>query len=83
MTTRNLTDRVLETLDGHTLVETPCCTFCGHAGSITLTDEEFADLEAGAAIQDAAGRLPRAVREQFISGIHTECWGSLFGDLED
>jgi hypothetical protein len=82
MTTRNLTDRVLETLDGHTQVETPICSFCGNTGSITLTNDELADLEAGAAIQDAAGRLPRATREQFISGIHPDCWDSLFGDLE-
>lgn len=83
MTTRNLADRVLETIDGHTLIETPQCSCCGCYGSIALTSDQVADLEAGAAIQDAAPQLSREAREQFISGIHGDCWTSLFGTLED
>lgn len=77
--TRDLTHQILETIDGHTIVETPRCGLCGEGGSIALTDEQFADLEAGAPIQGAAGNLSRAVREQFISGTHGTCWDDMFG----
>lgn len=81
MATRNLTDRVLETTGGYTLIETPSCNYCQKKGSVALTAAEIADLEAGAAIQDAAPRLARDVREQFISGFHPACWEELFGLL--
>lgn len=78
-TTRNLAHRVLETIDGFTIIETSRCSICNETGSIAFTADQIADLEAGAFIQDAAADLPRPVREQFISGIHGACWDAMFG----
>ena len=78
-TTRNLAHRVLETIDGFTIIETPRCSICNETGSIAFTADQIADLEAGAFIQDAAPELSDPVREQFISGTHPKCWDSLFG----
>ncbi|MGO1598443.1 MAG: hypothetical protein ACTHYR_04315 [Brachybacterium sp.] len=80
MTARtSLADRVLETIDGYLIIETPPCMHCGCYGSIALTPEQHDLLEGGAFIQDAAPELSDPVREQFISGTHPKCWDSLFG----
>ncbi|UQN31796.1 hypothetical protein [Brachybacterium kimchii] len=61
------------------LIETPECGFCGHTGSVTLTADEAAALQDGAPIHVAAPAMSRSAREQYISGIHPDCWTELFG----
>lgn len=80
---RNLADRILGTDGSHLVIATPACSFCGETGSILFTDTEVRAIEGGAPIQNAVARLDKATREQFISGIHPNCWESLFGSLEE
>ena len=80
---RNLADRVLGTDGSHLVIATPACSFCGETGSILLTETEVLALEDGTPIQAAVARLDKSTREQFISGIHSSCWESLFGSLEE
>ena len=56
------------------IVETAPCMACGARGMIELTTEQVANLDGGAFIQDAAPDMPRELREQFVSGLHPECW---------
>lgn len=74
-----ITDRILDTIDGMEITETEPCMHCGRRGMIELTAEQVAALEAGTFIQDAAPDLPTELREQFVSGIHPDCWTRLFG----
>ena len=74
MSPRNLADRILGTDGDHIAIATPTCSFCGKTGSVLFTDTEVRAIEAGAPIQNAVPRLDRPSREQFISGIHPNCW---------
>ncbi|WP_299306127.1 hypothetical protein [uncultured Brachybacterium sp.] len=74
-----ITDRILDTIDGMEIAETEPCMQCGCRGMLELTPEQVAALDAGAFIQEAAPEMPAELREQFVSGIHPECWTKLFG----
>lgn len=75
----NMTERILDTIDGVEIVETQPCMSCGARGMVELTPAQVAAIDAGAAIQDAAPEMPSELREQFASGIHPDCWVKLFG----
>lgn len=75
----SMDDRILDTIDGLEVVETEPCMLCGCRGAVGLTAEQCAKLDAGEFIQDVAPDMPDAEREQFVSGIHPDCWTRLFG----
>jgi hypothetical protein len=63
-----------------TLIQTRRCFHCGDKGILLLSNEGIKAYEDGALIQDAFPDLPRAQREQIISGTHPECWIEMFGN---
>lgn len=67
-------DRILETVDDITIIQTPPCPICGEWGMIAIRSSAAAALLRGAPIQEAAPELPRPIREQRISGTHPDCW---------
>lgn len=77
---RTYDDMILETIDGHVLLETPLCAACGHLGTVTVTEAELEALQSGAPIHDALSAYDRPYREQIISGYHPACWDALFGE---
>lgn len=58
---------------------TPACIICGQVSRIELPGVTAAALAAGAPAQDVVPDLPRAEREQLISGTHPACWAATFG----
>lgn len=61
-------------------IQTPRCWKCGENGWLTLPSSGIDKYEAGAFIQDAFPELPAPIREQIMTGIHPECWKTMFGD---
>ena len=62
-----------------TTYRTPDCFVCGRVSVLELPAYAAAALSAGAPAQQVLPDLPRAEREQLISGTHPACWAATFG----
>lgn len=66
------------------VIETKECMFCGKTGEVEVTDAElFAYKTQPGFIQNVLPRLSDGEREMLISGTHSECFDSMFGEDED
>lgn len=63
-----------------TTYQAPACIICGRISLVRLPAYLAAALSAGAAAQDLLPEVPRAEREQLISGTHPARWAATFGD---
>lgn len=61
-------------------IQTRPCWHCGKAGFLELPSSGIEQYEAGVHVQNAFPDLPAEIREQIITGIHPECWKTMFGD---
>lgn len=62
------------------LFETSRCRVCGKTGEIPMTSGEFALLnDARVLIQNALPNHSPEKREQVKTGIHPDCWITMFG----
>lgn len=63
---------------------TPQCGVCGRTGIVEVPALGcIRRLRDGATVQDAFPELPRALREQIVTGTHPACWDELFDDAAD
>lgn len=63
----------------NSVIATPICPICGRIGTVALTTEQAARYNEGGPIHEALPEVPRAEREQLISGTHPDCWTQAFG----
>ena len=74
-----------------TMVQTKTCTVCGETGHLMLETEKWERYKAAQEdlslpsqhVQDVWPDMPTGMREQIISGTHSECWDELFGDDDE
>lgn len=64
-------------------VRTQQCVWCGSTGLVLADEAGFDAWKAGALIQDAFPNLSAPLREQLKSGIHGECWDTMFPEEEE
>lgn len=62
---------------------TPPCLICRQVSLIELAAPIAAALSAGVLVQDLLPEMPRAEREQLVSGTHPACWAASFGEPDD
>lgn len=65
------------------MIRTDICQVCGQDSVVAVSDESYEKLKAGAFVQEAFPELSPGDRELLISGMHPECWDSLFADDEE
>lgn len=63
------------------IVETPKCFVCEKYGEVEVPMKGFLIRQLGAPIQDAYPEMDKALREQMITGIHPDCWQSVYGGV--
>ena len=61
------------TMETTAIYRTPSCAICGRESLVELPAYLAAALSAGAPAQDVLPEMPRADREQLISGTHPDC----------
>lgn len=62
-----------------TVYATRRCPVCFKTGSIMVNEDELFSYLRGNYVRDAFKSLTVPLREQIISGVHPECWESMFG----
>ncbi len=60
------------------VVGTHECPVCHKAGTMMLNADKVARWLAGAHVQDVWPDMPAGNREQLMTGIHSDCWDSMF-----
>lgn len=63
-----------------TVYATRRCPVCFKTGSIMVNEDELFSYLRGNYVRDAFKSLTVPLREQIISGVHPECWESMFGE---
>lgn len=61
------------------VIVTPTCVICDQIGTVALTTDQATRYNQGGPIHEALPEVPRAEREQLISGTHPDCWTQAFG----
>lgn len=64
-------------------ITTRPCMFCHETSTVEATEAEALAWLAGQPVQDVWPEMPRAEREQLISGTHPACWAGVFGPGDD
>ena len=64
------------------VIETKQCWHCGNTGKVEIFTQEMFYLNQGYKVQDAVKSLDKDYREMLITGVHPECWISMFGEEE-
>jgi len=64
-------------------VSTPKCFHCKQYGEVVVDSDGFDKWMAGYLVQDAFPGLNLEIREQLVSGTHSECWDEMMKPLED
>ena len=62
---------------------TTTCRLCRKDNSIVVPSQGLWDWEHGSHVQDAFPSLSSDEREVLVSGMHTDCWDTLFGDDDE
>lgn len=62
-----------------TMFATRRCPVCYKTGTIMVDEKELLTYLRGEYIQNAFSSLSVPLREQIISGVHPDCWQSMFG----
>lgn len=62
------------------MIVTPRCSVCHEAAALSVDKDSYEAWKGGMLVQNAFPTMPRAVREQLITGIHPACWKKLFGE---
>lgn len=63
-----------------TVYATRRCPVCHKTGTIMVNEDELFSYLRGNYVRDAFKSLSVPLREQIISGVHPECWESMFGE---
>ena len=63
-----------------TVFATRRCPVCYKTGSIMVDEKELFTYLRGEYVQNAFTSLSIPLREQIISGMHPDCWVSVFGE---
>lgn len=64
-----------------TTVQTPECTMCGRASTLTVPTQGLVDWKDNDfPIQRAFPTLTVDEREMLMTGIHPDCWDAIFGE---
>ena len=71
--------KVIDKVDNRYVIETKICLWCGNKGKVEILSRELFEIRQGALIQDAVKSLDKELREQLISGTHSNCWNEMFG----
>lgn len=66
-----------------TVYSTRKCHRCGKGGILSVDEDQLFEWLSGSPIQVAFNTLPAELREQLLSGIHPECWASIFAGVDD
>ena len=64
-------------------IETLPCPGCGESTWFTVTDEQFARIEAGEHIQRVLPHFSAEDREMLISGTCPDCWEEMYAEDEE
>lgn len=64
-------------------ITTRRCFHCGREGEVTVTQEGLTAYNGGEYAQVAFPELDKALREQIISGTHSDCWREMFDEPYD
>jgi hypothetical protein len=59
------------------------CLGCGESTWLTVTEEEFARIQAGEHIQRVLPHFSAEDRELLISGTCPDCWEEMYAEDED
>ena len=62
--------------------QTPPCAVCGLRSEFMLPAGDIARWRAGEYVQDVFPDMTIDDRETLISGTHSACWDTLFGEEE-
>ena len=62
-----------------TMFATRRCPVCYKTGTVMVYDSELLHYLRGNYIQDSFKTMSVPLREQIISGVHPDCWVSMFG----
>lgn len=65
-----------------TTVTTRPCTVCGNQSQVIVPTDDLESWRSGTLIQNAFPYFTPAERELLMTGLHGECWDSLFGEEE-
>ena len=63
-----------------TVFATRRCPVCYKTGTVMVDETELFTYLRGEFVQTAFKTLSVPLREQIISGMHTDCWISVFGE---
>jgi len=64
-------------------VVTPACCVCGRATTLEVAPEAYDAWKRGALIQDAFAHESEDLREMLQTGIHPDCWDSMFAGEDE
>ena len=70
-------------MGGYMWVKSPPCICCGEDDEILISVDGYVAWRRGSLIQDAMPELAPKYREQLMTGTHSECWDSMFGNEEE
>lgn len=66
-----------------TVYATKRCSHCGKSGILSIDEDQLFEWLSGAPIQVAFKDMPAQFREQLMTGIHPECWETIFAGVDD
>lgn len=64
----------------HMLITTPSCIVCHKTTKLTIPRERFDRWQKGEMVQRAFYYMSSSERELLMTGIHEECWDSMFAE---
>ena len=59
------------------------CFRCGNTTDVEVVASGLDRWQAGELIQDAFPDIPIDIREMMVSGMHPECWETMFGERDE
>lgn len=64
-------------------IKTKACIYCYKSSDVTVLKSDYQRWQSGALIQHAFPEMTKDQRELLNTGIHSDCWDSMFKDDEE
>jgi len=65
------------------LIQTPTCIYCRNKSELEVVKDHYDAWKNGTLIQNAFPEVSADTREMLKTGIHPDCWDTMFKEEDD